>query len=341
MSDHVSGGVLGAALAVTAAAGSLALGVAPHRSGLLVFLLAVLVATRWWGRTAGRAATLAGVGIAFGVLLGSGGSWIDVAAVVLLAAGSAGIASWTDPRSPAGGEPRIDPQRVKQEFLATVSHELRTPLNAILGWTELLRRPGGQAPQQVDRGLEVIERNARRQLALVEELLAVAAPAAGPDHWARVDIGASLRGLTDEFRPTAGVAGVTFEEEPAAAADAVPVWVRGHAPSLTLALRQVIDNAIKFTPPGGRVLSRVREAGDRVLIFVTDTGAGVEPRRLDAVFEPFWQADLSTSRSHGGLGLGLTIARKLVEQHGGHLDLGSEGSGGGATVLVTLPADRG
>jgi signal transduction histidine kinase len=295
-------------------------------------------------RAAGRAAMLTSVGVAAGVLLLRadvlGAPWIDVVALALLGALGAGVAVWTDPRWSSGVPRGRDPHRVKQEFLATVSHELRTPLNAILGWTELLRTPRGLPAQQVDRGLEVIERNARRQLALVEELLTAAEPAADPRDWTPIDIDERLRQEVERFRATAAAARVTLADEPEEAGTHPPVWVRGDGPSLGLALRHVIDNAIKFTPPGGRVETRLRQAGDRVLIFVTDTGAGIEPRRLAEVFEPFAQQDGSTARAHGGLGLGLTIARTLVERHGGHLDLRSEGSGGGATVLVTLPADR-
>ena len=296
-------------------------------------------------RAAGRTAALTSVGIAGAAMLlqsdSLGAPWIDALALTLLGALGAAIAVWTDPSWSAGRGPRSDPRRVKEEFLNTVSHELRTPLNAILGWTELLRTPRAlAAPQHVDCGLEVIERNARRQLALVEDLLAVAEPVADPKDWTRVDIDDTLRRVVDGFRSTAALAQVTLVDESAVVASPAPVWVFGHAASLGLALRHVIDNAIKFTPPGGRVLTRLRESGDRVLIFVTDTGAGIEPSRLAEVFEPFAQQDGSTSRGHGGLGLGLTIARRLVERHGGHLDLRSEGGGDGATVLLTLPAGQ-
>jgi signal transduction histidine kinase len=294
-------------------------------------------------RAAGRAAALTSVGIAGAAVLvqsdSLGAPWMDAVALTLLGALGAAIAVWTDPRWNAGSGARSDPRRVKEEFLNTVSHELRTPLNAILGWTELLRTPRALPRQQVDRGLEVIERNARRQLALVEDLLAVAEPAADRTDWTRVDIDETLRRVVDGFRSTASLAQVALVDEAAVEATPAPAWVYGHAPSLGLALRHVIDNAIKFTPPGGQVLTRLRQAGDQVLIFVTDTGAGIEPSQLAEVFEPFAQQDGSTSRGHGGLGLGLTIARRLVERHGGHLDLRSEGGGGGATVLVTLPTE--
>ena len=187
MSGHLSGAGLGAALAVTAAAGSLAVGLSLHGGGVLVLLLSVLVATRWCGRVAGYAATLACAGLALVMLRIASRqgppAGADIAALGLLGLLGAGIAAWTGPRPLAHDEHRADSGRLKEEFLATVSHELRTPLNAILGWTELLRMPRGAAPQQVDRGLEVIERNARRQLALVDELLTAAEPQTSPDAW--------------------------------------------------------------------------------------------------------------------------------------------------------------
>jgi signal transduction histidine kinase len=348
MTGQVPGVGLGAALAATAAAGSAAAGIPLQRLGLLVFLLAILLATRWWGRRAGYAALVTSVGIALVLFLASLGtspvSGVDAAALVLLALLGAGIAEWTGPRPrvlPAT-EAAPDPRRLKEEFLATVSHELRTPLNAILGWTELLRMPKGVAPQHVDRGLEVIERNARRQLALVEELLAAAEPATPPDAWQPLDLTDLVRTLLASLAPAAAAAGITLDDEAPAgeASPALPsagVWVRGDASSLRVALRHVLDNAFKFTPAGGRVAARVRQSGDRALVFVSDTGPGIPLAQIDEVFEPFRQQDGSTARAHGGLGLGLTIARKLVERHGGHLDLRSDASGG-ATLLVTLPA---
>ena len=346
MSGHLSGAGLGAALAVTAAAGSLAVGLSLHGGGVLVLLLSVLIATRWWGRIAGYAATLACAGFALVMLqIASGQSpptGADVAALGLLGLLGAGIAAWTGPRPVRHDERDADTGRVKAEFLATVSHELRTPLNAILGWTELLRMPRGAAPQQVDRGLEVIERNARRQLALVDELLTAAEPQTPPDAWQRFDLRAMLRDLLVDLEPVAVAANVGLVDDGATCAGASPepagpVWVRGDAAGLRLALRHVLDNAIKYTPAGGEVRTCLRQSGEQALVFVTDTGRGVAATDVEHVFEPFSQLDSSAARTHGGLGLGLTIARKLVETHGGHVDLRSDAAVGGATVLVTLP----
>ncbi len=338
------GAGFGAALALTTAAGSLAVGIPLHHVGLPVLLLAVLLATRWWGRPAGQAATGTGAIVALGLLpvyTETSPEAMDVVAVGLLAAVGTGIAAWIGPRQNAVGHGAADPRRLKEEFLAMVSHELRTPLNAILGWTELLRTPLSLPRQDVDHGLEVIERNARRQLALVDELLAVADPEAPADLWDRVDICAMMRGLLDGLQPIASVARVGLTEEATVAERepwaSGPMWVRGDAAGLRVALRHILDNAVKFTPAGGRVRTGIRQLGDRVLIFVTDSGPGIGPAHFDRVFEPFTQSDTSSTRPHGGLGLGLTIARKLIEKHGGHVDLRSDAVGG-STFLVTLPA---
>ena len=343
MSPHASGAWLGAALAMTAAAGSLAVGIPLRRGGFLISLLAVLVATRWLGHAAGYAAAATSAIVAALLLrlhpaTSATASLFDLAAVGLLALIGSGIAAWTGPRRREIVDPVRDPRRVKEEFLATVSHELRTPLNAILGWTELLRMPKGLPPQHVDRGLEVIERNARRQLALVEELLAAADPAVSIDDWQPLDLRALMGSLIDGLEQPAARAQVQLRHEGAGAVSGAgePVWVRGDAAGLRVALRHVVENAIKFTPAGGHVHTQLRQAGDRILIFVSDTGPGIDPRFADYVFEPFLQQDGSATRPHGGLGLGLTIARKLIERHGGHLDLRSDATG--TTFLITLPA---
>jgi signal transduction histidine kinase len=246
------------------------------------------------------------------------------------------VAAWTVPSEPRPAS-TVDPRQLKEEFLATVSHELRTPLNAILGWTELLRMRPTPAPQ-VDRGLEVIERNARRQLALVEELLVAAEGSAPAEHWGPIDVRVLLRTIVDSLAGHAESARVALVDDAAAAldADAAPVWVHGDEASLHTALRHIVDNAIKFTPAGGAVRTSLGRSGDRVMLFVSDSGPGIESSKVEEMFEPFRQHDGSATRVHGGLGLGLTIARKLIERHGGHLDLRSE-SAGGSTCLVTLP----
>jgi diguanylate cyclase len=346
MPAHVYAAGLGAAMALTAAAGTMAAGLSPHRGGVLVLLLSVLVATRWCGRVAGFAATLMSVGFVLAMLRVAGGPSLgsDVAALALLSLVGAGIASWTGRSVRVRDERGTDTGRVKEEFLATVSHELRTPLNAILGWTELLRMRRGTAPQEVDRGLEVIERNARRQLALVEELLTAAEPGTSADDWQRLELRATMAALLQELAASATAAAIGLSADEADCAGPVvssaePVWVRGDPASLRIALRHIVENAIKYTPPGGEVRTCVRQTGQQALIFVCDTGTGLSPAQAEQVFEPFSQVDSSPARRHGGLGLGLTIARKLIERHGGNVDLRSDVAGAGSTVLVTLPVD--
>jgi signal transduction histidine kinase len=345
MPAHASGAGLGAALALTAAAALFAVGLPVHRGGLLLFLVAVLVSTRWWGPAAGYVSTVTGAASALLMFAAQADEpalgVADLGVTALLGLLGAGIAAWTGARErplPSASDSR----RSKEEFLATVSHELRTPLNAILGWTELLRTRRSVPPHQIDRGLEVIDRNARRQLALVDELLAVADSPPSPQDWQRLDLRVMLAGLLRELESTATVAGVELAVEPNAAearGETAPVWVSGDGPSLRLALHHLFENAIRFTPAGGSVRTCLRLGGDRVLLFVTDTGLGIDARHLEDVFEPFTQQDGSAARTHGGLGLGLTIARRLIERHGGHLDLQSAAAVG-VTVLVTLPAER-
>jgi len=343
MGGHLSDAGSGAALALTAAAASVATGVSPAGGGVAVLLLSVLVATRWYGRAAGYAATLTGAALSMAWLVASGARATDdgvgAPALVLLGLIGTGIAAWTGPRVPRSSQSVLDPRRVKEEFLATVSHELRTPLNAILGWTELLRRRPVAGPQQVDRGLEVIERNARRQLALVEELLAAADPDVPTADRRPFDVRDLLGSILDGAAPTAAAAHIELvsDEPDLSEAHEEGAWVRGDASGLRLALRHVLDNAIKYTPQGGEVRIRLRQCGGQVLIFVSDTGHGIDAARLDQVFEPFSQGDGSAQRRFGGLGLGLTIARRLIERHGGHIDLRSDDAVGGATVLITLP----
>jgi signal transduction histidine kinase len=337
--DHLSAAAHGTALALTATAGTLAAGLPFSGGGVLVLLSSVLVAARWAGRTAGYAAVLSGGGFALLLHVGGGAappSGLDALALILFGLIGCGLAAWTAPRGLRPADPPADSRRAKEDFLATVSHELRTPLNAILGWTAVLRTRRSGAPPQVERGLEVIERNARRQLALVEELIAAAEPETSPDDWQRLDVREMLDTLRQGLEPMARREGIALAADEPIGAAGDGIWVRGDAASLRLAIRHVLDNAIKYTPVGGEVRTRLRQCGGQVLIFVSDTG-GIESEDVERLFEPFHQLDGSASRRFGGLGLGLTIARKLIERHGGHVDLRSEGPVGGATVLITLP----
>jgi signal transduction histidine kinase len=224
--------------------------------------------------------------------------------------------------------------RAKDEFLATVSHELRTPLQAILGWSTLLREDRDD-PALVGRALETIERNARAQMRLITDILDVARIVSGklrltPEP---VDLRPVVGAAVETVRPTADARGVALE---AALDDAGPF--AGDPARLQQVVWNLLSNAVKFTPPGGRVAVSLRRRGDAVEIVVRDTGQGIDPAFLPHVFERFRQADGSTSRAHGGLGLGLAIVRHLVELHGGTVRAESEGPGRGATFTVSLPA---
>ncbi|WP_229416080.1 hybrid sensor histidine kinase/response regulator [Pseudoduganella armeniaca] len=223
--------------------------------------------------------------------------------------------------------------QMKDEFLATLSHELRTPLNAILGWSQVLRR-GSRGEADLHKGLQTIERNARAQAQLIEDLLDMSRIMSG-------QVLLELQGVLPATIVDAAIEAV----RPAAAAKHI-VIERDCAPCALIAadpgrLQQVVwnllSNAIKFTPPEGRVRVSIRERDGQAEIGVTDTGIGIGAEFLGHVFDRFRQADASTTRRHGGLGLGLSIVKHLVEQHGGTVAAASAGEGRGAAFTVRLP----
>jgi signal transduction histidine kinase len=224
--------------------------------------------------------------------------------------------------------------RTKDEFLATVSHELRTPLNAILGWTRMLRG-GALSAEKRERALETVERNARAQTQLIDDLLDVSRIVSGK---LRLDMRTVepirvVEAALDAVRPSAEAKSIQLQLalDPAAG----PLHV--DPDRLQQIVWNLLTNAVKFTPRGGRVQVVLRRVGSSVEIEVTDSGQGISPEFLPHVFERFRQADGSTSRSHGGLGLGLAIVRHLVELHGGAIRAESPGEGRGATFVVQLP----
>jgi PAS domain S-box-containing protein len=226
--------------------------------------------------------------------------------------------------------------RTKDEFLATLSHELRTPLNAILGWATMLRRPGA-TPAQVEQGAEVIERNARAQARIIEDLLDMSAIISGKVRLEveNVDLPALVRAGIETARPTAEAKGV----ELASRIDPIAgTQVRGDQHRLTQVVWNLLTNAIKFTPRGGKVEVTLAAADGRVEISVADTGEGIAQEFVPFVFDRFRQADSSSTRRHGGLGLGLSIVKQLVELHGGTARAASAGAGKGSTFTVVLPA---
>ena len=226
--------------------------------------------------------------------------------------------------------------RLKDEFVSIVSHELRTPLNAILGWTEMLRRPDID-PALTARALQSVHENAARQARLIDELLDFSKVTSGHVALAKqpVHVRDLLRGVIESLVPQAIGRGVRLELAPVP--DAV---VEGDQPRLEQVFFNLLGNALKFTPEGGRVAVAVETNADSVDIRVADTGRGIEPELLPFVFDRFRQSDETAGREYGGLGLGLSIARQLVEAHGGVIRVESEGRGRGAVFIVRLPSRR-
>ena len=224
--------------------------------------------------------------------------------------------------------------RIKDEFVSVVSHELRTPLSAILGWASMLQR-GTLSSEKTTRALQSIADNASRQARLIEELLDFSRMAAGRTslHMERVDIRELIRSVVESMVPTAAARGLELQLSPAP-----PVEVDGDVRRLEQVFFNLIDNALKFTPKGGRVALDVRIVEGQVEVQVSDNGAGIDADFLPRVFDRFRQADSTTSRAHGGLGLGLSIAKQLVEAHKGTIEAESPGEGQGATFTVRLPA---
>jgi PAS domain S-box-containing protein len=224
--------------------------------------------------------------------------------------------------------------RLKDEFLATVSHELRTPLTAILGWSRMLQ-DGALDTEVAARAIETIKRNAKMQAQIIDDILDVSRIITGKLSLdlQPIELGPVLESAVSVVRPTAEAKGiaieVVFAPEPAA--------VSGDANRLQQVFWNLLSNAIKFTPQGGSVIVRLRQASSKVEVEVADTGQGIAPAFLPFVFDRFRQADSTSTRQHGGLGLGLAIARHLIEIHGGHIDATSAGENQGATFTVRLP----
>ncbi len=225
--------------------------------------------------------------------------------------------------------------RMKDEFLATLSHELRTPLNAILGWATIIRGSGSD-PEDVAQGMEVIERNARAQSQIIEDLLDMSRIISGKVRLdvQRLDLSAIAQAAVATARPTADAKGVRL----VSVIDPLHnVVVTGDASRLQQVLWNLLTNAVKFTPRGGRVQLLLERVNSHLEVSVIDNGEGIPPEFLPHVFDRFRQADASTTRRHGGLGLGLSIVKQLVELHGGSVRVKSAGPGQGTTFIVTLP----
>ena len=223
--------------------------------------------------------------------------------------------------------------RMKDEFLATLSHELRTPLNAILGWATILRTDA--TPADVTEGVEVIERNARAQARIIDDLLDMSRIISGKVRLdvQRVELAAVLESAIETVQPAARAKGVQLH----AVLDRSTEPVNGDPSRLQQVFWNLLTNAVKFTPRGGSVQVLLTRVNSHLEATVADTGEGIAPEFLPHVFDRFRQADASTRRSHGGLGLGLAIVRQLVELHGGTVTAKSSGVGEGATFTVALP----
>jgi PAS domain S-box-containing protein len=228
--------------------------------------------------------------------------------------------------------------RQKDEYLAMLAHELRNPLAPVLTTVTTLRI-GGTDPRVLADGLDRIERQARHLGRLVNDLLEASRVARGritlrPE---RMDLGALARAVVGDQRPAFDRAGVqvTADTPP------TPVWVQADPTRLTQVLSNLLDNAAKFSQPGGHVTVRVRAdaAAKRAVLAVADTGIGIDPAVLPRLFQPFVQGDRSLARGRGGLGLGLSVVKGLVELHGGAVAAHSEGPGKGAEITARLPLE--
>jgi signal transduction histidine kinase/ActR/RegA family two-component response regulator len=224
--------------------------------------------------------------------------------------------------------------RSKDDFLAILSHELRTPLTAILGWVRMLER-GVLTQSRTTEALEAIDRNTRLQARLINDLLDVSRIVAGKLEVERqpLSLGAVIHDATAVLRQDPDVRALLDEPR----IDPEAGFVIGDRVRLQQVITNLVSNAAKYTPAGGRITVVARKVDRNVEIVVTDTGEGIDPAELPRIFERFHQVDASKTRRHGGLGLGLTIVRHLVELHGGTVRAASEGRGKGATFTVVLP----
>jgi PAS domain S-box-containing protein len=223
--------------------------------------------------------------------------------------------------------------RAKDQLLATISHELRTPLNAIFGWARLLERSELDARSR-QRAVAAIVSGAAAQARLVDDLLDLSRAATGR---LRLDVGSVqlrdvIHAALDVVRPAANAKDITL-----VTTLAEPGPLQGAADRLQQVVWNIVANAVKFTPRGGRIDVVLRRSNSHVEMVVTDNGEGISPDVLPHVFQEFWQEDDSSTRAHQGLGLGLTLVKHLVELHGGHVRAESAGKGRGATFTVALP----
>jgi len=225
--------------------------------------------------------------------------------------------------------------RAKDEFLSTLSHEIRTPLNAVLGWARILIARDEIDRNLLDRALRVIERNASAQARMIDDMLDMARIASGKLRldMRPVDVVKVVLAAVDVIMPSAHAKHVALRTN----LDVRTPSVLGDQDRLQQVIWNLLSNALKFTEPGGTIGVRLALNGRFVRIVVTDTGSGIDPEFLPHVFERFRQADASSSRRHGGLGVGLALVHDLIELHGGSVHAHSDGEGKGATFSIDLP----
>ncbi len=225
--------------------------------------------------------------------------------------------------------------RVKDEFLATLSHELRTPLSAILGWTQILLKGHATSAADQRRAVEVIDRNARAQVQLIDDLLDLSRIMSGK---LRLDLQqVSMLDVVQAAVDSAAPAAATKDIRVRSLLDPSRMIVNGDAGRLQQVVWNLLTNAIKFTPKGGQVQVLLQRVNSHIELSVADTGVGIPASFIDQVFDRFSQRDSSSTRQHGGLGLGLAICKQLVELHGGTIRAASPGDGEGSTFFVELP----
>jgi signal transduction histidine kinase/ActR/RegA family two-component response regulator len=253
------------------------------------------------------------------------------------------VADRTDALSKAMGELKVAHQaakeasQLKDEFLATASHELRTPLNAIVGWVHVLQTGALEDDEQRQKAVNAIDRNAKIQTRLIEDLLDVSRMIQGRVSLtvAPVDFRAIVDAAVESLRPAAAAKGIAVDVE--GAGDLLPVI--GDELRLQQVVWNLLANALKYTPPGGSVTIATRVDGSRAVVSMRDSGEGIDPNFLPHIFEPFSQGASKTMRT--GLGLGLAIVKRLVDLHGGRITAESQGVGTGSSFAVSIPLAEG
>jgi PAS domain S-box-containing protein len=236
-------------------------------------------------------------------------------------------------RSEVARQQAQEANAAKDQFLATLSHELRSPLNVMLGWIDMLRS-GAMSAESMARGFDVLDRSVRLQSKLIDDLLDVSRIVAGKLRVDKrpVDLAAVAANAVDAARPAARdrQVALTATIDPA-------LWMQADPQRLHQVVSNLLTNALKFTPANGSIDVRVERVGGRARIVVRDTGIGIPSGLLPRIFDRFQQGDSATTRTHSGLGLGLAIAKHIVEQHGGEIAAASEGLGHGASFTLTFP----